>query len=249
MTVPVAAASFRWRPRAAALAVAMAGATAWGAATGGSPSREMLEAPGPEAAADAAPAASLEDAVGAVVLVALTEQFDGRPVAVNIDSHEVQVAGARHRLVTGRGRVEVGGAAESFSFRYRTLYDVLSSDAAYPTITIDRIEASGGSERPVPNDAVLVDELDRRVASALSGELGGRTVWLQLDRIESFEAEQRYVRIDASGMADFGPDGRSPARVEALYDRGRQAWLRVHYALESTPEGGGALSLAGGPAG
>ena len=88
--------------------------------------------------------------------------------------------------------------------------------------------------------AGLIGELDQRVAAALSQELGGRRVWLQLDTIESFESAQRYVRIHAAGLADFGLDGSTPARVEGLYDRGRNAWLRVNYEL------GGPVPMSGG---
>ena len=189
-------------------------------------------------------AGMLEDAVASVVVVALTEQFDGKPISVNIDSYDVQVSGARERVVTGEGRVDVEGAAGSIAFRYRTLYDVLASSAGYPAITIGRIGA--GPERAVPNDAALIGELDRRIAGTLSNELGGRPVWLQLDSIESFETGQGYVRINASGIVDFGPDGRTPARVEALYDRNGRAWLRVNYELGTAPADGGLFSLSGG---
>ncbi len=171
----------------------------------------------------------LQDAVASVVVVALTEQFDGKPISVGIDSYEVRVSGARERVVSGRGRVDIEGSKDPITFNYRTLYDVLSSDAGYPTISIAGV--GGSAERSVPNDSTLVGELDRRVVAALSQELGGRQVWLQLDSIESFESAGRYVRIQATGLADFGIDGSTPARVEALYDRNESAWLRVNYEL------------------
>ncbi len=244
MPAPVALRSSLRRPGAACLCLCvMAAAPAWANRDG---TREPASAAAVQGAAAATPqpGRSLEDAVASVVVVALTEQFDGKPIAVNIDSFDVQVSGARERLVSGRGRVDVAGAAESIAFGYRTLYDVVSSNAGYPAITLGRIGA--GVERAVPNDAVLIGELDRRIASALSAELGGRTVWLQLDEIESFETDARYVRINAAGIADFGRDGRTPARVEALYDRDQQAWLRVNYELGAAPAGGNLLSASGG---
>lgn len=238
---------------------AIAAAPAWASRNAAPAPPSLQAASAPDAAGAAAPVAaptstgSLEDAVASVVVVALTEQFDGKPIAVNIDSFDVQVSGARERLVSGRGRVEVtdadGGSAGSIAFSYRTLYDVVSANAGYPAIAVHRVEAGragAGTERAVPNDAVLIGELDRRIAATLSAELGGRTVWLQLDRIESFETDQRYVRINAAGVADFGRDGRTPARVEALYDRGQQAWLRVNYELGVAPAGGALLSATGG---
>ena len=186
-------------------------------------------APGPEVPSPLQGQARLQDAVASVVVVALTEQFDGKPIAVNIDSYDVRVSGARERVVTGQGRVDIEGSPQPIMFNYRTLYDVLSAHAGYPAITIGRI--GGDAERLVPNDATLIGQLDQRVASALSEELGGKRVWLQFDSIESFESGQRYVRIRAEGLVDFGIDGSTPARVEALYDRSENAWLRVNYEL------------------
>ena len=36
-------------------------------------------------------------------------------------------------------------------------------------------------------------------------------------------------------IADFGVDGTAPTRVEALYDREQNAWLRVTYTLDAAP--------------
>ena len=243
MPVPVASVRTKARLGGCLWALALLAAPAW--AGSGAASTPPAAAAGPTTAEAAG---TLQDAVASVVVVALTEQFDGKPISVNIDSYDVQMAGARERLVTGRGRVDVEGSAGSIAFTYRTLYDVLSSNAGYPAIAIGRI--GDGIERVVPNDAALIGELDQRIASTLSGELGGRPVWLQLDSIESFETDQRYVRINAAGVADFGPEGSTPARVEALYDRERQAWLRVNYELglgsALAPASGELLSASGG---
>lgn len=191
-------------------------------------------------AAGEQPEQSLQDAVASVVVVALTDQFDGRTISVEIDDYNVAIASARERLVTGRGRVELGGQGKNaVSFTYRALYDVVDAHAGYPAITVNGV--AGGGERLVPNDARLIGQLDDRVADALSGELGGKQVWLQLDRIESYESGGRYVRINASGLADFGVDGSTPAQVEALYDLHDDVWLRVNYVLGAA----GKVSMAG----
>lgn len=185
----------------------------------------------------------LEDAVASVVVVALTEQFDGKPISVNIESYDVQVSGARERMVSGRGQVGIGNDGAPIAFSYRTLYDVLSANAGYPSITVGQVGA--GVERSVPNDALLIGELDERVASTLSGELGGKRVWLQFDDIQTFESGDRYVRINATGIADFGPDGSTPTRVEALYDRDGRTWLRVNYELGAAAAGRTLVSSGG----
>lgn len=181
-------------------------------------------------------ASSLEDAVAAVVVVALTEQFDQQGVSVNIASYQIHVGSAGQRVVTGRGHVSLSGAAEPVPFDYRTVYDIASSSAGYPTISIGQI---GSDEHSVPNDARLIGELDARVASALSQELAGRRVWLQLDTIRSYESSnERYVRVDARGVADFGPGGTADTQVQGLYDRTGKTWLRVHYELADLPSSG-----------
>jgi hypothetical protein len=186
----------------------------------------------------------LQDAVASVVVVALTEQFDGRVIEVSIDDYDVQILGAREREVSGRGKVAVGDDPEdTIRFRYRTLYDVVTTDAAYPAITVDG--TGNGGERSVPNDATLIGALDARVASELSRELGGKPVWLQFDAIESYENGQGYVRIDAAGIADFGVEGRTPARVEAVYDRRQDKWVRVHYQLGDLPRVFAAIAPTG----
>lgn len=175
----------------------------------------------------------MQDAVASVVVVALTEQFDGKAVSVDIDTYDVEVSGARERIVSGQGTVRIGGDGpmSAIAFRYRTLYDVVASNAGYPSISIDKL--GSGAERSVPNDSVLISSLDERVGSALERELGDQQVWLQFNEIESFESGDRYVRISATGLADFGVDGSSPVRVEAMYDRAANAWLRLNYELGS----------------
>jgi hypothetical protein len=185
----------------------------------------------PHAAPSKSPAKgneTLHNAVAAVVVAALTEQFDNRTIAVQLDSADVQIVSIRDRVVSGEGRMRIGADDEDWiGFRYRTLYDTLYGSAGYPELTL------GGSdgERAVPNDSALVQELDARVVAALDKEFQGQQVRLQLDRINTLEAGKRFVRIDASGIADFGREGSTPARVDALYDRHENAWLRVNYEL------------------
>jgi hypothetical protein len=171
---------------------------------------------------------TLHNAVAGVVVAALIEQFDNRTIAVQLDSADVQIVSIRDRVVSGEGRMRIGADDEDWvGFRYRTLYDTLYGSAGYPELTL------GGSdgERAVPNDSALVQELDARVVAALDKEFQGQQVRLQLDRINTLEAGKRFLRIDASGIADFGREGSTPARVDALYDRHENAWLRVNYEL------------------
>lgn len=197
-----------------------------------------------EAKSTAAPAApdtgaqAMRDAVSAVVVVALTEQFSGKDIAVEFGDYAVRVASARERYVSGHGtvRIQGKGKGDAVGFSYRSIYDVVNGQAGYPSISITGV--GGGTERMVPNDSGLIDMLDAHVASTISHDLGGKQVWLQLNRIDSYESGDRYMRIDADGIADFGIDGRSNLRIEALYDLGKKAWLRVNYRLDGDPEAG-----------
>src|SRR3546814_19999295 len=83
----------------------------------------------------------------------------------------------------------------------------------------------------MPNDPMLVRQLDERVVERLGQEFAEQTVRLQFDRITTVEAGSHYLPIDASGIADFGPEGTSSARIEALSELRAGAWLRVHYVL------------------
>jgi hypothetical protein len=171
---------------------------------------------------------AINGAVAGVLIAALGEQFGGRPVSIMLDRVSVQPASIRDRAVSGEGRARIDGDQDWIGFRFSTLYDVTFNSAAYPDITLGGV-ASG--ERDIPNDTALVRELDDRVVERLGQEFSGQVVRLQLDRITTVEAGSRYLRINANGIADFGAEGTSPARIEALYDRRGKAWLRVNYEL------------------
>ena len=53
----------------------------------------------------------------------------------------------------------------------------------------------------------------------------------QLRDVRSSPAGERYLRVDADGVASFGADGRTPARVHALYDPRNGEWLQLAYEL------------------
>jgi hypothetical protein len=171
---------------------------------------------------------TLDGAVAGVLVAALTEQFGGRTVSIMLDALDVRASSIRDRLVSGTGRARIEGDEDWLGFRFSTLYDTTFNSAAYPDISLGGV-ASG--ERDVPNDTALVRELDDNVVARLGKEFASQKVRLQLDRIATVEAGKRYLRINASGIADFGPEGTSPARIEALYDRQGKAWLRVSYEL------------------
>lgn len=198
----------------------------------------VAKPPMPDKATDA-----IDGAVAGVLIATLTEQFNGRAVSLQLDKVEVKPSSIRDRLVTGEGRVRIGDDDEdSIGFRFSTLYDTLMGSAAYPDITLGGITRG---EREIPNDTLLVRQLDDQVSERLGREFSSQAVRLQLDRISTVEAGTRYLRINATGIADFGRDGTTPAQIEALYDRRDKAWLRVNYDLGPEVRDSG-VALAGG---
>jgi len=172
----------------------------------------------------------LDGVVAAALVGALSEQLGGRAVKIRLGQVDVRASSLRDRVVSGQGELQIDGAVEWLGFHFSTLYDSLYESAGYPELSIGTAGAQG---RVVPNDSRLVREAEERVIAQLAQEFGYQKVWLQLDRIASIESGRRYLRIDASGTADFGRDGAAPARIEGLYDREEKVWLRVAYVLES----------------
>jgi hypothetical protein len=174
---------------------------------------------------------ALDNAVAAVVVAALAEQLDTASIEVSIDSFDVAISSLRDRRVSGQGRLRLGEDAEWIGFRYSTLYDTLFNSAGYPQLTIGGVAAG---ERLVPNDAVLVRQLEDQIAGELDRQFGVPTARLQFDDISTVEGGQRLLRITAEGVADFGRSGMTPVRIEALYDLVANAWRRVNYELGGT---------------
>ena len=69
------------------------------------------------------------------------------------------------------------------------------------------------------------------MAVELDRQFGDTTARLQLDDITTVEGGRRLLRINAQGIADFGRNGNTPVRIEALYDQVANAWQRVNYEL------------------
>lgn len=175
----------------------------------------------------------VQAAVAAVLVPTLGSELGDAMLELKLGTARIEVEGPRDHVVHGHGEVRFtggGGADDWLAFRYRTRYDPVFATAGYPEISLGA-DGAGGGERFVPNDAALLRELEARVASELEGLPGAGRVYLQLDDIASLESGSRFVRIEASGMADFGPGGSTSARIDALYDRGTGAWLSIAHAL------------------
>jgi hypothetical protein len=185
---------------------------------------------------------TLDGVVAASLVGALSEQLGDRAVKIKLEHVVVETTSMRDRMVSGQGALQIDNAQDWIGFRFSTLYDAVLESAGYPELSIGTVGPGG---RTLPNDSKLVRELDDRVVGMLGEEFGYQQVRLQLDRIDTIEAGVRYLRIDAAGIADFGLDGTAPARVEGLYDREQQAWLRVTYTLDGSPPAASPASISG----
>lgn len=174
---------------------------------------------------------ALKNAVAAIVVGALSEQFDKKDVSIKLDSIDVKISNLRDRIVSGEGQMQIEGDQDWVGFRYSTTYDTSMGIASYPSLTLGGVSIG---EREIPNDSALVQQLDATLMTRIDKDFGGQPVRLQLDRITTVEAGKRFLRINASGIADFGRDGSTPAQVEALYDTREKSWLRVNYELGPT---------------
>lgn len=203
-----------------------------GAAGGGGAADTMSTAAADERA---------QAAVAAVLVATLGERFHEPMLEVRLGQAGIESIGPREQVVSGSGQLRFDGDDDGwFSFAYRSLYDPVHGGAGYPEVELGGDE--GGGERFVPNDARLVAELETRLVDEFESWPGAGRVFLQFDDISSLQTGERFLLIEASGLADFGSGGRTPARVEALYDLQARAWRSIEHTLEpnvSPREGSG----------
>jgi hypothetical protein len=189
-----------------------------------------------------AEAREAEDAaVAAAVIGAISGQFGERKVQVKLDGVHSTPNSLLEADVVGNGRMLIGEDDEWLPFRFAGLYDIASATASAPRLVIGGDEP--GSE--LPRDSAIAAQLRAQVQSRLDAEFREQAVRFDLDRADTLDAGKRYSRIEASGIADFGRDGRTPADIHALYDRHDHAWVRVSYELGSTANRDIAIAAGG----
>ncbi len=170
-------------------------------------------------------------AVAAVLVATLGERFDDPMLELRLGPASLEPGAAGELVVQGMGQLRLGGAGQDWlAFHYRSRYDATFGTAGYPDITLGG-DGEAAGERFVPNDARLVGELEARIATEFESLPGAGRVFLQLDDISSIQSGQRFLRIDASGSADFGPGGSTAAHVDAIYDLQAGHWLSIEHEL------------------
>lgn len=173
----------------------------------------------------------VQGAVAAVLVATLAERFGGAPLELLLGETTLESTGPQDQVVHGVGQLRFEGSGDDWlAFRYRSRYDPAFGTAGWPEITLGN-DGEAEGERFVPNDAGLLGELETLVAREFESWPGAGRVYLQLDDIDSVQSGERFLRIDATGIADFGPGGTTVAQVGALYDLQARTWLSIEHEL------------------
>ena len=167
----------------------------------------------------------MNDALAAAVIGSISRQFDTGDVTVQLANVDVVPTSIRDRELRGTGRLRIDGDPQWIDFSFAALYDTANTEVTYPRLKLGSVGSASAA------DAALAKSLQAKVASALDAEFAGQPVmWTQGTTMVA-GTQGRFARVSGTGIADFGPEGRVDARVEALYDRSTQRWLRVSYEL------------------
>ena len=140
-----------------------------------------------------------------------------------------------HRLLAEHGRAR--GLLVERDVAANTYVTLPGRDRTAPRLVI----GDGDPGRALPVRSGVAASLRDEVQSRLRREFRQQAVSFRLDRAAALDAGKRYARVEANGIADFGRDGRTPAGVEAIYDRRANAWIQVRYELGSTANRGDVL--------
>lgn len=173
--------------------------------------------------------ATLRDAVAGLVVTTLAAQFPDERVEVQLHRIEAQPVSIRDREVHGSGRMRFADG-EWLPFGYRALYDTEHGSALSPRLTL-----GVGGAVAAGDGAPLEPEIGRafgaEAARRVGDEFAGQPVAVRIESATGHALSARYLRIDATGTADFGAEGSTPARIIALYDHARARWLQFGYEL------------------
>ena len=183
---------------------------------------------------------AVDDATAAALIGAISDQFSERNVEVKLDTVSIAPAGIVQREITGQGRLLVGATSGWIPFRFRALYDTQQATVDYPDVTLGD-DAPG---RPINVDSPMGKDLASEVATRLHAEFGDQPSQFAADSIRAIDQGSRYVRVEATGIADFASEGIARAGVHGLYDPHRRQWLRLTYELGATANRAPAATIA-----
>ncbi len=175
---------------------------------------------------------AIDDAMAAAVIGAISGEFSERDVQVKLDQVSVAPAGMAQRDLSGAGRLLIGKDAQWIPFHFTALYDTAQASVSNPGLTL-----GGGGEG---HAATIQSSMGRRLTGAvdarLHAEFGQQPSRFAPESVRVIPLGARYLRVEASGLADFGPDGTTPAGVHGLYDQRNGRWVRLAYELGATAD-------------
>lgn len=177
---------------------------------------------------------AMDGAIATAVIAAVGRQFDEARVEVKLDNVSVQPASIQDRAVEGHGRLQLGGVRTWIPFRFEALYDTESTAVSSPRLVLG--DARPGNE--VASGSDIARTLAERVDTALQAEFSLQPFDLVIDRVVTQNAGERLVQVRGTGTVDFGPEGTTATRIDALYDPVEARWLRVDYELGPTANWG-----------
>lgn len=180
-------------------------------------------APAPDARQEGAQ--QMNDALAAAVIGSISRQFDTGDVTVQLGKVDVVPTSVRDRELRGTGRLRIDGDLQWIDFSFAALYDTANTEVTYPRLKLGSVGSASAA------DTALAKSLQAKVASALGEEFAGQPVAWKQGTTMVAGTQGRFARVSGTGIADFGPEGRVDASVEALYDRTTKRWLRVSYEL------------------
>lgn len=166
--------------------------------------------------------------VAAAVLGAMGERFGDVGVKLQIDALQPAGSTASAWQLQGQGRFQLDGEEAWEAFRFSCTYRPDIDGVEFPKVEF------GGDQGPrlVLNDASLVHELETKIIDALKTLYPGSDARLQLDSIRSEQAGERFLSINAQGLADLGMLGTRTIHLQGDYDQRSGRWLRSTYRLD-----------------
>ncbi len=171
---------------------------------------------------------AIDSATAAAVIGAIAHQFGEHTVEVKLEKISVLQANLQERVLSGNGRLQIGGEDEWLDFTFDALYDTEQASVYYPRLAIGR------DGQTMNADSALARSLVKRAQNALGEEFAQQNVALSLQDITTRDAGKRYVQVRATGVAQFEGEGGAEALVTAVYDRKQAKWLQVDYELGSS---------------
>lgn len=170
---------------------------------------------------------AVRDSIAGPLIDAVSTRLGGRAVELRLGDVDIRAIDGDERAISGTGDAQIIGRPGWIGFRFRLRYDGRLRRLSAPDVSIDRVAAG---ERDLPNDPLLVRQLEALVTADLAQEYRKPSARLHLERVSTVEGEGRRLRIDAQATAyldRYGPG--MPLTILALYDRPGGAWLKLEY--------------------